>query len=347
MGNRTNNEFDFFHGREADQYSFYRIPKLLFTDKRFSKVSLEAKLLYGLLLDRMSLSTKNGWIDKDDRVYIYFKLEDAMEFMGIGKDKGVKLFAELDSEKGCGLIQKKRQGLGKPTIIYVMNFNSGRDETDTETGECDNSLTSEIPKSGHLDCAEVLTSEKPKSGLLEMPKSEVLENRNLDFCKTDSNYTEINNNKYNNTEFSDTYPIKSNPSSHIRAKQDVNDAMRERQQYRTTICFNIEYDSLLRNYSEDMVDGVVEIMVDAICSKRDYLIINGDEVPQAAVKCRFLKLDYGHIEYVLDCLKKNTTKVKNIKSYLLTSLYNSLATIGHYYTAEVNHDFYGVREENM
>ena len=72
MGNRTNNEFDFFHGREADQYSFYRIPKLLFTDKRFSKVSLEAKLLYGLLLDRMSLSTKNGWIDKDDRVYIYF-----------------------------------------------------------------------------------------------------------------------------------------------------------------------------------------------------------------------------------------------------------------------------------
>ena len=75
--------------------------------------------------------------------------------------------------------------------------------------------------------------------------------------------------------------------------------------------------------------------------------VNGDEVPQAAVKCRFLKLDYGHIEYVLDCLKKNTTKVKNIKSYLLTSLYNSLATIGHYYTAEVNHDFYGVREENM
>ena len=105
MGNRTNNEFDFFHGREADQYSFYRIPKLLFTDKRFSKVSLEAKLLYVLLLDRMSLSTKNGWIDKEDLVYIYFKLEDAMEFMGIGKDKGVKLFAELESEKGCGLIQ--------------------------------------------------------------------------------------------------------------------------------------------------------------------------------------------------------------------------------------------------
>ena len=181
----------------------------------------------------------------------------------------------------------------------------------------------------------------------EISTSESLDIIPLEVDDTDTNENKINNNKYNNTEFSDTYPIKSNPSSHIRAKQDVNDAMRERQQYRATICFNIEYDSLLRNYSEDMVDGVVEIMVDAICSKRDYLIINGDEVPQAAVKCRFLKLHYGHIEYVLDCLKKNTTKVKNIKSYLLTSLYNSLATIGHYYTAEVNHDFYGVREENM
>ena len=344
MSDITNNKFDFFHGSEADQYNFYIIPKLLFTDKRFSKVSVEAKVLYGLLLDRMSLSSKNGWVDEENRVYIYFKLEDAMEFMGIGKDKGVKLFAELDSEKGCGLIQKKRQGLGKPTIIYVMNFNSGIYEEENETAECNNPQTSEKSKSGLPDSAEVLTSEKPKSGLPEMPKSEVLENRSLDFCKTDSNYTEINNNKYNNTELSDTYPILSNLSRHIRVEQDVNDAMRERQQYRATICFNIEYESLLRNYSEDMVEGVVEIMVDAICSKRDYLIINGDEIPQAAVKCRFLKLDYSHIEYVLDCLNNNTTKVRNIKSYLLTALYNSLTTMGHYYVAEVNHDFYG-REE--
>ena len=96
-------EFDYFYGAEAEQFTFYRIPKLLFTDKRFSKVSIEAKVLYGLMLDRMSLSLKNGWVDEENRVYIYFKLEDAMEFMGIGKDKGVKLFAELDYEKGCEL----------------------------------------------------------------------------------------------------------------------------------------------------------------------------------------------------------------------------------------------------
>lgn len=125
------NKFNFFHGSEADQFSFYRIPKILFTDKRFAKLSVDAKVLYGLLLNRMSLSLKNGWIDEENRVYIYFKLEDAMEFMGIGKDKWVKLFAELDSEKGCGFIQKKRQGLGKPTIIFGNRLTMLSDDTTT------------------------------------------------------------------------------------------------------------------------------------------------------------------------------------------------------------------------
>ena len=117
-------EFDYYYGNESEQFNFYRIPKMLFTDRRFAKLSVEAKVLYGLLLDRMCLSFKNGWIDEDNHVYIYFKLEDAMEYLNIGKDKGVKLFAELDSEKGCGLIKKKKQGLGRPNIIYVMNFTS-------------------------------------------------------------------------------------------------------------------------------------------------------------------------------------------------------------------------------
>lgn len=117
-----NFDLDYFYGSEAEQFSFYRLPKILFTDDRFSDVSAEAKILYGLLLDRMSLSIKNGWVDEENRAYIYFRLDDAMEMLKIGKDKGVKLFAELDAEKGCGLITRKKQGLGKPAIIYVMNF---------------------------------------------------------------------------------------------------------------------------------------------------------------------------------------------------------------------------------
>ena len=125
------NKFNYYYSNEAEQFNFYRIPKVLFTDKRFSKLSVEAKVLYGLLLDRMSLSLKNNWIDEDNRVYIYFKLEDVQEYMDIGKDKGIKLFSELDSDKGIGLIERKKQGLGKPTMIYVMNFSTNLTELKT------------------------------------------------------------------------------------------------------------------------------------------------------------------------------------------------------------------------
>lgn len=339
MKEQINQKFDYYYGREAEQFNFYRIPKVLFTDKRFLGVSVEAKVLYGLMLDRMSLSIKNQWIDDENRVYIYFKLEDVMEYMGIGKDKGVKLFAELDTEKGCGLIRRKRQGLGKPAIIYVMNFNSASDEEyDKLQAESDVSQTSEKTKSELPESAEVLTSEKPKSGGTELPKSELPENRSLNFCEPDSNNNKINNNKISDTEDSDTYPIKSYPS---KPQNDAIDEIRRRQNYREMICRNIDYECLKEHYSEESLHGIVDIMLDAVCSKKDYLVVGGDELPQAVVCSRFLKLRYEHVEYVLDCMKKNTTKVRCIKGYLLTALYNSLSTIEHYYSAEVKYDLYG------
>ena len=115
-------QFDYFHGMEAEQYSFYRIPKLLFTAECFRSLSCEAKVLYGLMLDRMGLSIKNRWIDEGDRVYIVFTVEETAELMNCGMQKAVKLMKELDAEKGIGLIEKKRLGLGKPNVIYVKNF---------------------------------------------------------------------------------------------------------------------------------------------------------------------------------------------------------------------------------
>lgn len=95
---------------------------MLFKDERFKGLSSDSKLLYALLLDRMSLSIKNGWFDDENRVYVYFTVKEAMEELNMAKEKCTKIFAELDSEKGCGLIVKVRQGLGRPDIIYVMNF---------------------------------------------------------------------------------------------------------------------------------------------------------------------------------------------------------------------------------
>ena len=122
-------QFDYYYGIEAEQFSFYRVPWLLIKDERFKGLSSDAKLLYGLMLDRMSLSMKNGWLDDENRAYIIYTVDAIMEDLGCAKATCVKIMKELDSEKGIGLIEKKRRGLGKPDIIYVKNFATMSEET--------------------------------------------------------------------------------------------------------------------------------------------------------------------------------------------------------------------------
>lgn len=112
----------YYYGTESEQYTFYRIPKLLFTDARFSSISSDAKILYGSLIDRMALSVKNQWLDKYGRIYIIFSIEEAKELLNCGTEKSIKIFNELDVRKGVGLIERVRQGQGKPSIIYLKNF---------------------------------------------------------------------------------------------------------------------------------------------------------------------------------------------------------------------------------
>ena len=119
--------YDYFYGIQAEQFSFYRIPKLLFTHPVFKGMSTEAKNLYGILLDRMNLSAKNNWIDEEGRVYIIFTVDEIMEALGCAEQKAIKLLSEMDTK--AGLIERKRQGLGKPNLIYVKNFISGLPES--------------------------------------------------------------------------------------------------------------------------------------------------------------------------------------------------------------------------
>lgn len=297
-------ELDYFYGNDAEQFTFYRIPKVLFTDQRYKSVSVEAKVLYGLLLDRMSLSIRNDWLDADGRVYIYFTLEEAIEFLGFGKDKLVKLFQELDRDRGIGLIERKKQGQGRPTKIYVKNF---------------------------IRKEEVKTSENRKSALPE--------SGTLDFRKSDT----INTNK-NKTDLSDTdpsiYPAVRPPEDRPPTAADTMDTIRA---YREILKENIEYDHLRKNlgYDYELLDEILEILVDTVCSTRKMIRIGGEDFPKEVVKSRLLKLDSSHIEYVISSLRENTTKVRNIRAYLLTSLYNAPTTINSYYTALVNHDMYG------
>lgn len=292
--------YDYFYGAESEQFSFYRIPKVLFTEERFKAISTEAKVLYGLLLDRMSLSAKNGWQDKENRVYIIFTIEDIMEAMGCADQKAGKLLYELESK--CGLIERKRQGLGKPNLIYVKNF-----VTPSES--------------------RFLNRENHDSGEVKITDQEPLKSRS-------------NNTENNNTERSDTdsFPFTSFREDHGREskRSDVN----QRDRYREIISENISYGILLQDYplDRDILTEILELMVDTVCTTRSTVRISGDDKPAEVVKSQFLKLDSEHIRFVMDGLKDNTTRIRNMRQYLLATLYNAPLTIGNYYRSLVSHD---------
>jgi len=329
-------QFDYFHGMEAEQYSFYRIPKMLFTAECFRSLSCEAKVLYGLMLDRMGLSIKNRWIDEEDRVYIVFTVEETAELMNCGMQKAVKLMKELDTGKGIGLIEKKRLGLGKPNVIYVKNFMVREDAPLPEEENPDEKETSGMleNRAGNNRNAEVLENinqefPEPQFKNSDFHNSGMMESTIQEFPKSQSNNTE-----FNKTDFSKTNPINPYPS----------DTIGQMERYRTAIRENISYGGLLSGgrCRREELDELVELMVDVMMMPDHAILrIAGAERPAAVVKERFMKLDDSHIGYVLGCLQGNTGKVGNIKAYLLASLYNAALTIDNYYRAEVNHDLYG------
>ena len=337
-------QFDYFRGMEAEQYSFYRIPKMLFTMECFRGLSCEAKVLYGLMLDRMGLSIKNRWFDEEDRVYIVFTVEEIAEMMNCGTQKAVKLVKELDADKGIGLIEKKRLGLGKPNVIYVKNFMTVNEEPrlpeDREPGRHD----SGIAGTDQQELSQFKNSENHKSGVVkttiqEFPESQFKngENHNSGMMKItiqEFPKSQSNNTEFNKTDFSETDPINPYPS----------DVIGQMDRYRALIRENISYECFLGDTScqREELDELVELMVDVmVMPDHASLRIAGVERPAIVVRERFLKLEYSHIAYVLGCLRGNTGKVGNIRSYLLTSLYNAALTIDNYYRAEVNHDLYG------
>ena len=294
--------YDYFYGAQADQFSFIRIPTVLFSQEQFKNISPEAKVLYGILLKRMDLSAKNGWFDDQGRVYIICTLEEIMETLNCGNQKAVKLMDEL--EEKIGLIERKRQGLGKPNLIYVKNFICPVDKVE-------NSAPSHF-----LKC-ENHTSGDVKITLQEVRKSH---GSNTDNNDTDNRYTE-----------NPIYP--GSDEEEMRARMICKSFFEDQ----------IEYNYLLDQYpyERETIRGILDLLVDTYCSKRKYIRVAGDDKPADVVKSQIAKLNSSHIQYVMDCLKENTTDVRNIKQYLLAALYNAPTTISPYYQAKVNYDFYG------
>ena len=290
--------FDYYYGDESSQFSFYRIPRQLVTGDRFKRLSTDAKLLYGLLLDRMSLSAKNGWYDEQGRVYIFYTLDEIQEDLNCGHDKATKLLVELDEGKnGFDLIERVRQGQGRPTKIYVKRFT---------TREVPPSLSE--PEPGPPPRLRIFSSQD-----CGKPAASYIESNQTDFIYTDPSIL----------------PSGFQPETGLMDRYDC------RREVDEAIC----YDRLCERFSREDVDEVAELITDVLCTTRSTMRVGGETLPAAQVKDRFSRLDLSHLEYVFDCLRRNTTQVRNIRAYLLTALYNAPVTISNYYQAEVQHDF--------
>ena len=271
--------FDYFYGEQSESYAFYRTPKVFFTDERFRGLSSDAKILYGILLDRVAMSARNKWFDDEGRVFVYMTLSSIEYALGCCRQKACNLLAELEE---FGLIERKRQGQGKPTQIYVKNFivvwNSYLQRYENHTSRSSESIPQEV------------------------------------------------------------YISDSNNNNPILSEADVDNS--EREAYRDYIYDQLEMDILKERYPYDcdVLEAIMDLMLDTICSKRKTIRIAGDDKPVNVVKSQFLKLNASHIEYVMDCMKQNSTKVRNIKQYLLAAIYNAPLTMSSYYQALVNND---------
>ena len=339
-------QFDYFRGMEAEQYSFYRVPKVLFTAECFKSLSCEAKVLYGLMLDRMSLSIKNRWFDEEDRVYIIFTVEEIAELLNCGTQKAVKLMKELDDNQGIGLIEKKRLGLGKPNVIYVKKFIPKEKCSPEQRGKAPENLGNTQNSENHNSrIVKTTNQELPESQFKndENHTSRIVEITTQEVPNSQSNNTDINNTDFNETDFNEIDSIQSYLSPSAGEVRPVGEDVIERMEtYRALIQENIDYECFLDRREKEDVDELIELMVEILMMPDDSVVrIGGADKPVSVVKSRFLKLTYSHIEYVLFSLHRNTSKVANIRAYLLTTLYNSSMTMNHYYQAEVNHDLYG------
>lgn len=351
--------FDYYYGMEAEQFSFYRVPRLLVKDVRFKSLSSDAKLLYGLMLDRMAMSMKNGWLDDRNRAYIIYSVESIAKDLGCSKPTCTKIMKELDSDSGIGLIEKKRRGQGKPDIIYVKNFASlpekeeGKADAVPETKDFDfrkeKGLTSgnketelQEGKDFKFQKQKNLISRDKKTGFQEMKDIDFQKQNIFSFKKKETEFPETKNlapnyNNQNHIELRDTCPIY--PSG-----DDSQDGVDSTETYMALIREHLEYDYHMTYGSrgeKEMFGEIYEIICEVVCVKRKTIRINGEGYPYELVKSRFLKLNSSHVEYVMHSMREITVKIQNIRAYLITALYNAPATMSHYYQQEVQHDMYG------
>ena len=369
--------FDYYTGSQAEQFSFIRIPKLLLLHETFSSLSIRAKLLYAVLLDRMALSVKNHWVDSKNRAYIIYPVEEIVQDLGFTRKKAMDVLAELEK---FGLVTKKRRGRGLPNYLYVMDFMSGITQQtslksrkghdafgtseihpsawnmrnvesgtsegmpvtgrSTETGISFASIeASEVQASASPEAPERTLQEVPKRAPLEAPESALLEVPESTPLKNKTYMNKTNRNQTGKANIL-SYPIRSSADDVMGSDEERSSSVAL---LRKQVRERIGYEDLLISHSEDreVIDGIVELILEVELSGKPEMIIAGDSFPTELVRERFQRLRSDHIEYVLECMNASAVRVRNMKKYLLAALLNATSTIGSYYSMLVCSDMAG------
>ena len=329
--------FNYLSASGIDKFTFYRMPKILFVDDYFSTISCEAKVLYGLLLDRATLSKSNNWIDELGRVYVFFKQTEAMEMLNIKKNKVIAIFKELED---IGLLIRKKQGQGKPTRLYVLDFSNHTDEdeensktnevvSDDEEQTSDENIKKEV-KRLEKQTSEFQTSSndtKKEVKRLEKQTSKGLKNKPFS-----SNY--INKTEMNKTESIYLSSNANQPTS--KNNENINDRLIDRYNNAVNkVKKQIEYGYLIENYEKSTIDLIVSLIADVYVDDSS-ISVNGRTIVAEQVRTEYAKLTQEHIEFVLESIANTKTKIKNIRTYLQSCLYNAYHTMNIAIDNEIN-----------
>ncbi len=311
MGGRT---FSRYTATDIARGRFYQMPKFLFDGELKKGLSNDAKVLYSLLKDRHELSLQNNWVNENNEVYLVFTRENMADMLGCSQPTLRKSLKQLIDS---GLMEEERMGLNRANRIYLTAVT--------------------------LENRGVKESFSPESKILSLQSEDNLQSRGKEYFSQECKEFSPNDTNTNHTDFSDTDSNRIYPSEE---KKDGYDVIELHKGYEKIIKDNIAYEHLFQNKvgRREDIESIVGIMIDICSMPEDRTVkVNGVPMSVSIVKSQFLKIDSTHIEYIMSSLEENPSDVRNIRAYLITTIYNAPNTISQYYRSKVNHDLYGGR----
>ena len=319
-------DYDYYSGDQTEHFRFLPVPKILYENPEYEDLDLTAVVLYSMLHEQVALSKKNGWIDESGKVYVIKTLESMHKSLKCSTDKARTALNRLIE---YGLIEKKRRGQGKPDLIYVKDYASKKQEkaTSKNTDDCGKHFS----ETGNSD---VLKSENPVSGSGNL--------RSLEVGNSDPNNTLLNNTYLSET----NHNLIQVTGSITEAAEPVDNSGWDEDEIeeligeiKENICY---YDYAPRYKAEynNRYEEMFQVIVEMVVGKRKSLVIGGTEYPQCIIKKRFLSLNSNHVEYAMWKIKENLGEIRNMKKYMIATLFNAPTTIDNFYTQLVNHDMH-------